>query len=309
MPPAPHETDPPFGLVVNPASALGRGLRVAAKVERELERAGVPAILLTGRDADSGALAVTEAARRGLRGLILVGGDGLLGNVLQIPEARALPIGLVPAGSGNDFARAFDLPRDPRRAIRRMLEAEGSPRPVDLGVVEYADPHRPGGRATRWFAGGLSIGFDAAINRRANELRLPLGPFRYQLGLLAEIATLRARPFTVSRGGRERRFDGLLTTAMNIRTLGGGIPLAPQARTDDGLLDLVEVDAPSRLRVLSVLGVLARGRHGRLPEVRFSRVEAARIEAPGEIAYADGDRVGEGPFEVRAARAAIRLLA
>lgn len=333
-------TDKPFGVVVNPTSALGRGRRVARRVLAAFAAAGVAAVEISGPDAEGCREAVRSACAPGLRGLVLVGGDGLIGLVLQLPEARALPIGVVPAGSGNDFARQFGLRGHPRSAVHRILAAESTPRSVDLGVVALpAEPSAaprsaaPQSAAPRsaapsspdpgqadadarehWFAGGLSIGFDAAINRRANALRLPLGPLRYHLALLIELAVLRSRPFTVSTetatGRHETRsFDGLLATAMNIRAIGGGIPLAPGASADDGLLDLVEVSHGTRLRILSVLGVLARGRHERLPEVRITRVRSARIEAGDEVAYADGERVGRSPFQVRVAPAALTLLA
>ena len=295
---------PPFGVVVNPSSALGRGARAARRVLAAFAAAGVSAIELRGHDAASCREAVRRACASGLRGLVLVGGDGLIGLVIQLPEARALPLGVVPAGSGNDFARQFRLSARPEHAVRRILAAEGRPRPVDLGIVRHG-----GSDEDHWFAGGLSVGFDAAINRRANALRLPLGPLRYHLALLAELATLRSRPFTVTTESGERRFTGLLATAMNTRTIGGGIPLAPRAATDDGMLDLVEVSHGSRLRILSVLGLLAQARHEPLPEVTITRVSAVRVEAEGEIAYADGERVGPGPFEIRSAPGALRLLA
>ncbi|WP_427870733.1 diacylglycerol/lipid kinase family protein [Leucobacter luti] len=320
----PHRgADAPFGLVVNPTSALGRGRRVAERVRRRLEATGVHAVVISGGDAGDCSARIAAAARDGLRGLILVGGDGLLGLALQLAEVRELPLGIVPAGSGNDFARQFRLPGRPRAALARILSAIESPRPVDLGVVTRPDPERPGEVATTWFAGGLSVGFDAAINRRANDLRLPLGPLRYQLALLGEIVALRPRRFSVDvdpvpgaatkhgPGGirRTREFAGLLATVMNIGSLGGGIPIAPDADASDGQLDLVEVIAVTRPRLLSVLGVLARGRHGALPEVRFTRGTGFTIDAPGEVAYADGERVGSGPFRVTVAPGALRLLA
>ena len=312
----PSDADRPFGVVVNPTSALGRGRRVARRVFAAFAKAGVAAIEVSGPDAAACREAVRSACATGLRGLVLVGGDGLIGLVLQLPEARALPIGVVPAGSGNDFARQFGLRGHPRSAVHRILSVESTPRSVDLGVVALPAEPPSGDGSTRehWFAGGLSIGFDAAINRRANALRLPLGPLRYHLALLIELAVLRSRPFTVSTEtatGRQEThsFDGLLATAMNIRAIGGGIPLAPGASADDGLLDLVEVSHGTKLRILSVLGVLARGRHERLPEVRITRMRRARIEAGDEVAYADGERVGRSPFEVRVAPAALTLLA
>jgi diacylglycerol kinase (ATP) len=292
----------PLGLVINPAAALGRGRRVALRVQRALAALGVPSTVISAASAAECQTAVGAAAEAGLRGLILVGGDGLIGTVLQVEQARALPIGIVPAGSGNDFARQFRLSRHPVRAVERILAAEARPRAVDLGIAAHPD-------GEHWFAGGLSVGFDAAINRRANAIRLPLGPMRYQLALLAELLLLRPRPFVVSWPGTLRPFSGLLATAMNIRTLGGGIPLAPNADAADGRFELVLVTECSRLRLFSVLGRLARGRHERLPEVTIVRTQTVRIEAGDEAAYADGERVGTGPFEARIAPGALRLLA
>lgn len=295
--------DAPYGVVVNPSSALGRGARVARVVLASFQAAGVDAVEITGVDAADCQARVRAACKRGLRGLVLVGGDGLIGLVLQVAEARALPIGVVPAGSGNDFARQFGLPRSPAAAVARLLGSEGAPLSVDLGVVERPghDPH--------WFAGGLSIGLDAAINRRANAIRLPLGPLRYHLALLAELAVLKSRRFVVQIGAREHSFMGILATVMNTRAIGGGIPLAPSASVHDGMLDLVEVSHGSKLRVLSVLGLLARAKHEHLPEVTITRVPAVKIEAGDELAFSDGELVGSGPFEVRVAPGALTLLA
>ncbi|MFC5339119.1 diacylglycerol/lipid kinase family protein [Leucobacter denitrificans] len=294
----------PFGVVVNPRSALGRGARSAKKVLRALERASIPARVITGRDAIHCQQRVREECQTGeLRGLILIGGDGLIGLVIQVPEARDLPIGIVPAGSGNDFASQFALSHHPARAIARILAAEPRPQRVDLGVVSL-----PNGR-THWFAGALNVGFDAAINRRANAIGLPLGPLRYQLGLLAELTVLKSRRFTISGDAGERTFSGLLATVMNTRAVGGGIPLAPRASVTDGELNLVEVTHAGKLRVLSVLGRLARGTHESLPEVTITKVRHIRIEADAEIAYSDGEPVGTGPFEVHIAPGALTLLA
>lgn len=295
--------DAPFGVVVNPSSALGRGARVARLVLAEFAAAGLQAVEITGEDGADCQAKVREACASGLRGLVLVGGDGLIGLVLQVAEARALPIGIVPAGSGNDFARQFGLSSLPSAAVARVLASEAAPLSVDLGVVE-----RPG-LPEHWFAGGLSIGLDAAINRRANAIRLPLGPLRYHLALLAELAVLRSRRFTVWIGDEERSFMGILSTVMNTRAIGGGIPLAPSASVHDGMLDLVEVSHGSKLRVLSVLGLLARAKHEHLPEVTITRVERVRIDAGDEISFSDGERVGAGPFEVRVAPGALTLLA
>lgn len=299
----------PFGLVVNPRSALGRGRRVAARARQVLDAAGVPTIVISGADAAGCRDAVREAAEMGLRGLILVGGDGLIGLVIQLAEARKLPIGIVPAGSGNDFARQFGIPKRVGPAVRRLLAAEARPKHVDLGLVRLA-----GSTAEHRFAGGLSIGLDARVNRRANAFKLPLGPLRYHLALVVEVLLLRGRPLRVrstdSAGHTsEHAFSGLLTSVLNISAIGGGIPLAPRAVADDAQLDLVEVRHAKTLRVLGLLGVLARGLHENLPEVNITRIVTAHIDAGTEVAYADGEPVGVGPFEVSVDPGALTLLA
>lgn len=303
---AKQATTRPFALVVNPSSALGRGARVAVRVKRALRKAGVASVIISSPSVARCQVEVAQAAAEGVRGLILVGGDGLISTVLQVSAARGLPMALVPAGSGNDFARQFDLPRNPGRAVHALLHA--APRRVDLGVVHYRGPS--GDPREKWFAGGLSLGFDAAINRRANALRLPIGPLHYVAGLFAEIMALQMREFSVSRAGEtsHHHYTGLLATVMNIRTLGGGIPISPRSRPDDGLLELVEVAHVGKFRLLSVLGLLARGRHEALPEVTITSVQSVSIEAGTEIAFADGDEVGAGPFEVRVAPGALTLL-
>lgn len=303
------EREAPFGVVVNPRSARGRGLKVARRVLAALDAAGVPVVRISGRGAAECQERVAAVCEQGVRGLILVGGDGLIGLVLQVEAARSVPIGIVPAGSGNDFARQFDLSRLPARAVKRVLAAEAAPQRVDLGVATLPD-----GRE-HWFGCALNVGFDAAVNRRANAIPLPIGPLSYHVGLLIELAVLRMRRFNVQMdaGGSgtsaEHTFDGLLTTVMNTRCIGGGIPLAPRASAHDGKLDLVEVSRGSKLRILSVLGVLARGKHEPLPEVTITHVDRVRIDAGDEVAYSDGEPVGTGPFEVRIEPAALTLLA
>lgn len=248
-------TDAPFGVVVNPRSARGRGARAAKKVLAALKSAGYSSITIIGKDAAHCQTLVREACADGsVRGLILVGGDGIISLVLQVPEARNTPIGIVPAGSGNDFARQFSLSGKPRTAINRIIEAQAKPRRVDLGVVSFP------GTPERYFAGALNVGFDAATNARANAIKLPIGPLRYSVALIMEIMTLKERWFTVRAGAVTRSYSGLLATVMNTSTIGGGVPLAPRAKIDDGKLDLVEVRNARKLRVLSVLGLLARGK-------------------------------------------------
>ena len=291
----------PLGVVVNPHSALGRGRRAGRRIAELLASRGLPVTVLSGGDQAECALAISRAAPN-VRGFLLVGGDGLLSMFLQLPEAREKPFAIIPAGSGNDFAREFGVPRhQPAKALKRALQAEARPRHVDALIVTAAN----GGE--RWVGCGFSLGFDARINRRANAIRLPIGPLRYQVALLAEVLAGGSRTFDLELDGTTLRYPGLLTTVMNTRTLGGGIPVIPNADPEDGQLDVISVEQVTRRRLLSVLGLLAQGKHPGLPEVTIERGLRLRLASPGEIGYADGERVGEGPFDIRVAAGALTV--
>lgn len=302
----PHRSDQrPFGVVVNPAAALGRARRTGERVIAELQRLGHTFVRISGHTAAECQHAIARHAPT-VQSFLLVGGDGLLSVFVNVPEARQKPFGVIPAGSGNDFARQFGIPRNVTRAVHHALAHLTDPRPVDAALVRT--PELDLAHTARWFVGGLSIGFDANINRRANDLKLPLGPMRYQIGLIAEILQHRPEHFDVTYDGHVNRFDGVLTTIMNIRTLGGGMPITPNARTNDGQLDVIMVHAASRPRLLSVLGRLARGTHTTLPEVRIERAASITVNTAA-VGYADGERVGYGPFTVTAHPHALQLLA
>lgn len=293
----------PIGVVINPHAALGRGRRAGHHVAELLAAQGEAVRLISGDDHATSAAAIAAAAPH-VRGFLLVGGDGLLSLFLQVESARTMAFAVIPAGSGNDFARQFAVPRrNIGHALAHALRGEARPRTVDALVVTAGD-----GRE-RWVACGLSLGFDARINQRANAIKLPLGPVRYQLGLIAEILASRSSYFDLTVDGVRRRYPGLLTTVMNTRTLGGGMPITPNADPEDGQLDVIAVDQVSRRRLFSVLGMLARGTHPRLREVTIVRGRAITLAADSELGYADGEPVGEGPFDIRVAVGALTVWA
>ena len=121
--------------------------------------------------------------RRGISALLVVGGDGMVHLAVNALAGTQVPLGIVPTGTGNDFARLFNLPAEPRTAVGHFLQSLEQPHRVDLGRVTRADGTKC------WFAGVLSAGFDAAVNDRANRWRFPRGRLRYPLAMLRELGT------------------------------------------------------------------------------------------------------------------------
>lgn len=238
-----------------------------------------------GSAADTARLAVAALAGDP-RALVVVGGDGTLSGILDTLCAASVPVALVPAGTGNDLARALGVPRRDAAAAAE-LALTGVPRPIDVGEVSTA-------AVKRKFLTIAAFGFDAKVSDRTNRLRWPHGAPRYYLALLIELARLRAVEFTLAiDGGPPRRAPGTLIAAGSTSSYGGGMPICAGAVPDDGLLDIVHVAPLGRLRLLRLFPLLLRGAHLKRPEVAHRRAHTVAVAAPGLVVYADGERIGE----------------
>jgi len=279
-------------LVVHPDTGRGAAARIAGTVAERL-RAGVDRLELLGtgspRDLPSG----------GLDALVVLGGDGAVHHAVQYCAATGTPLGLVPAGTGNDLARGLGLPLDPLRAADVVVAAlrDRRRRSVDLGRV-----------AGTWFASVLCTGFDAAVNARAARLRWPSGPRRYDVAVLAELAAFRARPVRLTTEHGRLDLDATLVAIGNTPFYGAGMQICPHADPADGLFDVTVVGPVGRADLLRILPGLRRGAHLRHPAVRTLRAREVRIEATGWPLCADGEPMPGGATTAVCHRAALTVL-
>lgn len=249
--------------------------------------------------------AVAGEVEAGINVLIVVGGDGMANLGANALAGTDIPLGIVPSGTGNDVARTLDLPRsNPEAAVDRLLAAmTGPPRYMDLGLVTHA-------AGSRYFAAVLSAGFDAIVNERANRWSWPRGRSRYIGAIVRELATFRPISYRLTvDGGGARDIEAMLISVANGRSMGGGMRITPEARCDDGELDLFLVSRLSRLGLLMVFPKVFSGRHTGHRSVHVERVSSLRLDAPGVIAYADGERAGPMPCAVEVVPLALRVLA
>ncbi|GAA5154996.1 MULTISPECIES: diacylglycerol/lipid kinase family protein [Amycolatopsis] len=278
------------GLVVHPGSGSGAAARVADTVAARLR----PVV---------DELHVGTGPASGLDLLVVLGGDGAVHHAVRYCAAHGVPLGLLPAGNGNDLARALDLPLDPLGALEVLLTAlrEGRRRRLDLGSAGDA-----------WFATVLCAGFDAAVARRAHALRWPRGPRRYDVAVLAELARFRSHPVAVRTEHERFELDATLVAVGNTAYYGGGIPICPSARPDDGLFDVTLVGRASRADLVRLLPKLRAGAHLRHPAVRTLRAREVRIEGIGGTALplvVDGEPLPTGPVTVRCVPGALTVVA
>jgi diacylglycerol kinase family enzyme len=210
-----------------------------------------------------------------------VGGDGIAGGIGGTLSGTGTVLGLVPAGRGNDFARALGLPTDPAALARILLDH--APRLVDTIEVESAH-----GRTVA--LGSVYAGVDALANRHANHARVLRGAASYYLGGLRAVATWRPADYRVTVDGEEHTHRGYTVVAANSAYYGSGRIIAPDARIDDGLLEVVMIRHAPRRLFFTLMNELTTGAHIHRPEVRTLRGREIRIEAEQPVPYGtDGE--------------------
>ncbi|MFE4974175.1 diacylglycerol kinase [Kitasatospora sp. NPDC056651] len=289
-------------VLTNPAAGIGHAEPAAHRATARLRALGLQVEPHAGRSPEDAVRLAREAAADGVDAVAVVGGDGMINLALQALAGTPVPLGVIPAGTGNDHAREYGLPLGAPEAAADVIAA-GRTRGIDLGRVTGPDG------AVRWYGSVLATGFDSLVSDRANRLRWPRGRMRYNLAILAEFANLRPLPFRITLAdGTVIERDLTLAAVGNTRSYGGGMLMCPAALPDDGLLDVTLVDAMPRLRIARFFPTLLKGTHTTHPEVTTLRTESLRIESPGITAYADGEFIAPLPVDVAVAKDALRVL-
>ncbi|WP_370463366.1 diacylglycerol kinase [Micromonospora sp. WMMD558] len=300
----PSAADGPVAVLANPTAGRGRHRGLLPQVLERLAAAGRPVRVLDARSAVQAQAACHEAVGEGASALVAVGGDGTVHLALQAVAGTSVPFGAVPAGTGNDFAVDTGFPADPLAAADLIAAAvrERRSHPVDLARIAAADGTH------RWYGAVLAAGFDAIVNERANRMRWPRGPRRYDLAILLELARLRPRRYTLRLDGETHETDAVLVAVGNCPTYGGGMRICPAADPTDGLLDVVVGGRFDRRTLMRVKPRIYEGTHVEHPLVRSYRARTVEVAAEGITTYADGERAIDLPVTITAVPGAVRLL-
>lgn len=262
-----------------------------------MRAAGLEVRPLQGRDADEALDLARQAVSDGVDALVICGGDGMVHLAVQAVADTGTPLGIVPAGTGNDVARYFDIPRkDPVAAVERVIA--GRTRTIDLA--------RSG---TKYYVTVLAAGFDAIVNERANAMTWPKGQMRYNLATLAELRVFEPLHYTLEIDGRTLRLDAMLVAIGNGSSFGGGLRITEGAVLDDGLLDVVIIKPMSKLGLVKTYPKLFKGTHVTHPAYEHHLARSVTVAAAGIVSYADGERFGPLPLTVECAPGALTVLA
>lgn len=287
-------------MVVHPQSGLGRAGRVAGTVAERLRTVVADLVIVEASTVEESHRLMRAAADLDL--LVVVGGDGSAHQGVQFCADTGTTLAVIPAGTGNDLARTLaGAVQDPLDATDHLVRAikDGTHTTIDLGRVTDGP----------WFAGVLCAGFDSAVNERANRMRWPSGPRRYDLAIVAELARLRHGRLTVEDDSGRSELDATQIAVGNIPYYGGGIPVCPSADPADGLFDVTLLRQASRFDLVKMLPGLRTGNHVHHSLVSTSRTKKIRLgEANGWVAYADGERIGPLPVEVTCVPNALKVV-
>lgn len=262
--------------VLNPRAAGGRAARLGDELRNAVQH-GVDGLWIESEDPDEAGHKLGQALDHGALRVVAIGGDGTARAVAEVLLKRGLgrrvTFGLVPVGTGSDFARSLDLPKDPLQALDLALHRPG--RPIDAIAVET-----DGGR--RSFCLNIaSAGLSGAVDLEVNRRRGASGPLSYLLPTLGALASYRPAPCRVWADGRLLVDGPFFVVAMaNGRYFGKGMKVAPNASVDDGLLDVVVVPPVPLWQLPWRLPQFYSGRHVRVPGVLTVRASEVRVEPP-----------------------------
>jgi diacylglycerol kinase (ATP) len=294
-------------VLTNPVAGVGQTDQAARRAVARLRERGLDVLDVAGHDAEDALRITREAAAKHVDALVVVGGDGMIALAVQALTCKNVSLGIIPAGTGNDHARQYGLPRGDPEAAADVV-ADGHVKTVDVGRIAAAD-----GSVT-YFGSIMAAGFDSLVSDRTNRLRWPRGRMRYNLAILIELARLRPLPFRLvlddgtGDGGTVVEQELMLAAIGNTCSYGGGMLICPGADPTDGRLDLTLVRAMPRRRVLRFFPTVFKGTHVRRDEVQTYRTATVRIESDGINAYADGEYAGPLPAEVSVVPRALKII-
>jgi diacylglycerol kinase (ATP) len=288
--------------LTNPLSGHGTAIHAAQAAIARLHARGIEVVEIIGDDAEDARHLAAAALERGTDALVATGGDGVISNALQVLAGTDVPLGIIPAGTGNDHAREFGIPtKDPEAAAD--IVADGWTQTIDLGRIRDAKG------VHKWFGTVAATGFDSLVTDRANRMSWPHGRLRYYVAMLAELSQLRMLPFRlVLDGTKEIDADITLAAFGNTRSYGGGLLVCPNADYTDGLLDITMAHSGSRTKLIRLFPTVLKGTHVERDEVTTARAKTIHVECPGINVYADGDFACPLPAELSAVPGALQIL-
>jgi diacylglycerol kinase (ATP) len=277
-------------LVANETAGKGKALQLANQFTDLLSQANQEFTLINEKSYEKTIEKLkAELSTSFYNKLVAVGGDGLVNLCLQYLAQSGLTLGVIPAGTGNDFARAVGVNEMSITEIFNLYTMT-DPVKIDLGHVESSTNEK-------WFVQVLSTGFDAEVNSRANKIKWPRGKSKYTIATVRTLARFKPINYTIDIDSKKFDQSAMLFTIANGETYGGGMRICPGASNSDGIFEILLVRPVSRFVLLTIFPKVFKGNHIPHQKIDTYRAKVVTISAPTS-AYADGEYVANLPITV-----------
>ena len=280
-------------VVANPAAGATRPEVSVGEVAHRLRALGADVEASVPASSAAASELIEAAVGAGTDRIVVIGGDGVVHLAAQHMAGTGAVLGVVPSGTGNDFARAVGLPTDIEDSCRRCLDDA-----VALDALRVGD---------RWVASVATFGFSAAVNARANAMRRPRGSRRYTVATLLELPHLHSTDITFRSKQGEHAMPVTLAAVANTGYFGGGMAIAPEADPADGLMDVVAVGEVGRIELLRFFPKVFSAAHTDHRAVHMFRCRQLRLEGSNTEVWGDGEPVTAIPVDIRCVPDALRV--
>ena len=285
-------------IVVNSKAGKGRASKLAGKFEVLLKSNNLPYEIINKATYEETFSEYRLSISSGkFEKVVAIGGDGLVNLCLQEVAEQNIGLSVVPAGTGNDFARAVGSHKKSVNEIFNVVCSQ-DPTTIDLGLVT-------GAFGKRWYVQVLSTGFDALVNNLANRINWPRGQVKYTLATLLTLARFKPIPYELIIDGKQFKQDFMLLSVANGETYGGGMRICPDASNSDGIFDILLVHPVSKIVLLSIFPKVFTGKHVPHPKIDIIRGKKVQISADAS-AFADGEFVSKLPIEITNVKNALK---
>lgn len=277
-------------LVVNESAGKGKALYLANQFSKLLVNSNQEFTLIHETSYEKTIEKLKSSlSTNSYKKVIAIGGDGLVNLCLQYLARSGITLGVIPAGTGNDFARAVGVNG---LSVNKIFDlyTKSDPAEIDLGLVKSQS-------SERWFVQVLSTGFDAEVNSRANKIRWPKGKSKYTIATVRTLARFRPITYEIEIDGHKFSQSAMLFTIANGETYGGGMRICPGASNSDGIFELLLVRPVSRFVLLTIFPKVFKGNHIPHQKIDTYRAKVVKISA-STSSYADGEYVANLPITV-----------
>ncbi|MBU2914917.1 diacylglycerol/lipid kinase family protein [Reichenbachiella agariperforans] len=288
--------DRKFFIVANPYSGEGKAQAALMRLKKRLDQLDFYYAVFITPQSEILDEFIEENLFTDTTDLVVIGGDGTINASLNAIRKYPMVMSFIPVGTGNDFVKTIDIGSDLDEQIETIIH--GRERLIDVGICNK-----------RKFINGIGIGFDGQmVYENLHTTSIFSGHLKFYMHVLKILWTYRSKYYVVNMDGQRLEMKLILMAVQNGTTFGGGFKLNPDAKIDDGLLNICTIGRMTSFRRFLNIGRLNFGKHGKLPEVNFFQAKELRVE-PNDmlLAHLDGEYIGSPPFNISISEKFLRI--